>query len=119
MDQAVARDRHLYAFGEHVDALPVFEERRLAAVLRRMLDIVVASLALCIALPILAIVALAVRLDSPGPAMFRQRRVGQGGKLFTLYKFRGMYVDAPHRWPELYDYRYGAQELQQLRFHAK
>ena len=69
--------------------------------------------------PLLALIALAVRLDSPGPALFRQPRVGRDGRAFTFWKFRGMYVDARERFPELYDYRYSAAEVRELRFHPR
>jgi lipopolysaccharide/colanic/teichoic acid biosynthesis glycosyltransferase len=67
--------------------------------------------------PILLVVAIAVKLDSPGPAFFRQTRIGRGGRPFTFWKFRGMFVDARERFPELYDYTYSAEEVQSLRFH--
>lgn len=51
--------------------------------------------------PVLIGVALAVRLDSPGPVVFRQRRIGLDGTAFTMLKFRTMYVDAPERLAEL------------------
>lgn len=67
---------------------------------KRVVDLV-AGAALCvIALPIVAVVAVAIRLDSPGPVLFRQQRVGLGGGTFTLYKFRSMQDgcdEEPHR----------------------
>lgn len=62
---------------------------------KTLADFVVAILALPFALPIMAVCALAVRFDSPGPILFRQRRVGHAGKQITVYKFRTMHmVDA-------------------------
>jgi lipopolysaccharide/colanic/teichoic acid biosynthesis glycosyltransferase len=75
---------------------------------------VFASAVLLLTAPVLALAALAVRLGSPGPALFRQTRMGKGGVPFDLFKLRGMYVDASERWPELYDYA-GADP--QGRFH--
>ncbi len=67
----------------------------------RALDIV-GSLALLLILgPLLAVIAILVRLDSPGPAVFRQERIGRGRKPFTVRKFRSMYVGvAPDRHRE-------------------
>lgn len=61
---------------------------------RRMMDATVATIGLLLTLPLWPLVALAIRLDGPGPVLFRQRRVGQHGRLFTIYKFRTMRVDA-------------------------
>jgi sugar transferase (PEP-CTERM system associated) len=61
---------------------------------KRLLDILVAGVGLVLALPFMLLVALAVRLDSPGPVFFRQDRVGRGGREFTLWKFRSMRTDA-------------------------
>jgi lipopolysaccharide/colanic/teichoic acid biosynthesis glycosyltransferase len=57
---------------------------------RRVLDFVVAALALIAFLPLMALAALLVRLDSPGPVFFRQKRMGRHGAEFTMYKFRSM-----------------------------
>lgn len=57
---------------------------------KRIFSVILSSVALVIAVPIMALIALAIRLDSPGPIIFRQKRVGKGGKVFTLYKFRSM-----------------------------
>ena len=62
--------------------------------MRRALDVLVAGTALLVLAPLLAAVAIAVRLGSPGPALFRQTRVGRGGAPFTLFKFRTMWRDA-------------------------
>jgi len=62
--------------------------------MRRVLDVLVAGAALAVLAPFLAAVAIAVRLGSPGPALFRQTRVGRGGAPFTLLKFRTMWQDA-------------------------
>src|SRR5205814_8658465 len=57
---------------------------------RRLLDVVVSAAALVLSSPLLLVMWIAIRLTSPGPAIFRQDRVGQGGRLFTLLKFRTM-----------------------------
>lgn len=62
--------------------------------LRRALDFFCAVLALLTFLPLMAFAALLVRLGSPGPVFFRQKRMGRNGREFTLYKFRSMSIDA-------------------------
>ena len=59
---------------------------------KRAVDIVGAALALLVFLPLLCCIALAVRLESPGPVIFKQRRTGHRGRIFTIYKFRTMTV---------------------------
>jgi lipopolysaccharide/colanic/teichoic acid biosynthesis glycosyltransferase len=61
------------------------------------LDVVGASIALLVLSPLLLLLAVCVRLDSPGPALLRQTRVGLGGRPFTLYKFRTMRTDGDDR----------------------
>ncbi|MFM2067295.1 MAG: hypothetical protein RLZZ584_2204 [Pseudomonadota bacterium] len=65
-----------------------------AYALKRALDIVGASLSLCLLAPLMLLVACAVALSSPGPVIFRQTRLGRAGRPFTFYKFRSMRVDA-------------------------
>lgn len=61
--------------------------------IKQMGDFVVAVAALILLLPFLFVVAVMIRLETPGPALFRQRRVGYGGRVFVVYKFRTMYDD--------------------------
>jgi lipopolysaccharide/colanic/teichoic acid biosynthesis glycosyltransferase len=79
---------------------PAVETPAVVAGVRRVRDIVGAVTCLVLLAPILLVVAIAIRLDSPGPALFRQRRVGLGLKPFMVIKFRTMWSDsdaAPHR----------------------
>ena len=62
---------------------------------KRLIDIILSLLALFLFLPLVLFIALLIKLDSKGPALFRQTRVGKDGKPFTCYKFRTMYVNAP------------------------
>jgi sugar transferase (PEP-CTERM system associated) len=71
-----------------------FHRSRLNLAVKRALDLSFAIFGLAISLPVMAMVAMAVKLDSKGPAIFRQRRVGLGGKTFEVLKFRSMRVDA-------------------------
>ena len=59
---------------------------------KRLLDVCVALAAILFCLPLFAVVTLAILSDSRGPVLFRQRRAGEGGKLFGIYKFRSMHV---------------------------
>jgi lipopolysaccharide/colanic/teichoic acid biosynthesis glycosyltransferase len=66
---------------------------------KRLFDVLVAAVALLLLSPMLLAVAVAIKLDSRGPVFFRQQRVGRGGQLFRIHKFRTMRVDAPQRGP--------------------
>jgi sugar transferase (PEP-CTERM system associated) len=61
---------------------------------KRAIDVALALIGLLVTLPLMAVVACAIRLDSRGPILFRQRRVGENGRIFVLKKFRSMTVDA-------------------------
>lgn len=61
---------------------------------KRMFDLVVGTVITLLALPLMALVALAIVLDSPGPVIFRQKRVGENGRLFDMFKFRSMVANA-------------------------
>ena len=66
-------------------------------VFKRLLDIVVSLELLIVLAPLFLLVAVAIKLESPGPVFFKQIRVGRWGKLFPMWKFRSMYVDAEAR----------------------
>ena len=71
-----------------------FRKTRLLLVVKRVVDIAVAFIGLTLALPILGLLAVAVKLSSPGPVLYRQARVGQHGRIFHVYKLRSMRADA-------------------------
>lgn len=66
--------------------------------LKRALDLLVAMVALVVTAPVMVAAAIAIRLDSPGPALFLQERTGRGGRSFRLWKFRSMYRDCDDRY---------------------
>jgi len=70
-------------------------------VLKRTLDVVVAIIALLFTAPVMAAIAIAIKLDSPGPVLFRQQRIGRRGKHFDVLKFRTMANDAERQVEEL------------------
>ncbi|MGH9488631.1 MAG: sugar transferase [Terriglobales bacterium] len=76
--------------GPGLDALP----SRTTLAVKRLADCLLAAAVLLAAAPLLGVVALLIRCDSPGPVIFAQRRVGRLGRYFTLYKFRSMRVNA-------------------------
>jgi exopolysaccharide biosynthesis polyprenyl glycosylphosphotransferase len=76
--------------GVPVVSLPPMRLSRSVRTLKRAIDLAAAGAGLLVLTPILAAVALAVRLDSPGPILFRQRRHGRGGREFDILKFRTM-----------------------------
>jgi sugar transferase (PEP-CTERM system associated) len=71
-----------------------FEKTRLLSASKRVLDLAISSIGLILALPVMAIVAIAVRVTSAGPVLYHQNRVGLQGRIFTLHKFRSMRADA-------------------------
>lgn len=78
----------------------VFPGRKAYQIAKRVLDVSLCLLAMPLILPLMAICVLAIRLDSPGPALFVQERIGKGGRRFRMYKFRTMQHnldDSSHR----------------------
>jgi len=88
-----------------------FEFPRSSRLIKRSFDILGSSLLLALYSPLLAAVAIAIKLDSPGPVLFRQRRVGRHGDEFQLIKFRSMVMDADSRKEELRRLNEGADGL--------
>jgi|SRR5579862_7084545 len=86
-----------------------FHRSRLTQVLKRMLDLAFGMAGLVITLPLMALIALAVRLDSPGHSIYRQARVGLKNKPFDVLKFRSMFVNAEQsgeaQWAQTNDAR--------------
>lgn len=78
-----------------------FDYRRLF--IKRIIDIAGSLVGLCITAVLTPFIALAIKIDSPGPVFFAQKRVGKNGRFFRLYKFRSMYTDAEERKKELMD----------------
>jgi len=99
---------------------------------RRAIDVAVSSVALVVFAPLMLLIAALIKLDSPGPVLFRHTRIGRdrrggrgagpgvhrrkdlGGQPFGFFKFRTMYADARERFPELYTYSYEGQDLATL-----
>jgi lipopolysaccharide/colanic/teichoic acid biosynthesis glycosyltransferase len=82
---------------------------------KRLLDIAGSIVGLTLCLPMMALIALAVKLTSSGPVLFRQVRLGQYGRKFTFFKFRSMYVNSDHKLHEDYVSRFimGATGMEQ------
>lgn len=80
---------------------PGFHLRAGLRLYKRILSLVLGSLAILLTAPLMLLIVIAIRLDSEGPALFRQKRVGENGHLFTVYKFRSMYdgSDKEHQRP--------------------
>lgn len=77
----------------------VADERMLA--IKRIMDIILGALGCIVSIPIIAIVAVPLLIESPGPLFFKQDRVGRNGRIFKCYKLRSMYKDAEKRKAEL------------------
>lgn len=71
-----------------------FTRNTLMQTIKRLIDMLLSAFGLCVSLPFMAMIAALVKLDSAGPILFCQERVGENGKIFTLRKFRTMVADA-------------------------
>jgi lipopolysaccharide/colanic/teichoic acid biosynthesis glycosyltransferase len=88
------------------DLMAEIESRRVPLLVKRCLDIVGSLLALLVLAPLMILIAVAVKLTSPGPVLFRQMRLGQSGKSFTFLKFRSMHAKADPAIHEAYIKRF-------------
>jgi len=92
----------------HIAELPLIEYAtwpipKSTLVLKRLIDLIVGGTLLVLVAPLMMVVAVAIRIDSPGPVLFRQRRAGKNGRPFTMLKFRTMCADAEDRLHEVID----------------
>ena len=78
----------------NMDIAAVLAKRRPQLALKRLMDVVISGCALLVLWPLLLLIALAIKIDDPGPVFYRQVRVGRNGKEFRIFKFRTMVVDA-------------------------
>ena len=78
------------------DLMPVWQQS-----IKRFIDVVASILAMIILIPAYIFTAIGVKMSSPGPIFFSQERVGKGGKIFMMHKFRSMYSDAEKNGPQL------------------
>jgi exopolysaccharide biosynthesis polyprenyl glycosylphosphotransferase len=96
----------MHASVDYLEGMPIVglrvpaisDEARIA---KRLFDIVVSTVLLIILAPFMALIALLIKRDSPGPAFYCAERVGENGRLFRMYKFRTMVENADMRWAEV------------------
>ncbi len=93
----IAGHKSLEIYG--VPLIELFPEpfNLLQKICKRVLDILLSIIVLIITLPFCILIAIIIKLDSKGPAIFRQTRVGLDGKIFTIYKFRSMFQNAEEK----------------------
>ncbi|MGA2809782.1 MAG: exopolysaccharide biosynthesis polyprenyl glycosylphosphotransferase [Candidatus Acidiferrum sp.] len=102
--EATQSSQRLFRLGDLllVDLKSTAAESAIYVILKRAFDLIFAAGVLLFTAPLLALIAFAVRVSSPGPVIFGQDRVGLNGKLFRMYKFRSMRVSSPQesdtRW---------------------
>ena len=90
--------------------------RRYGAVVKvpfpqRLFEFLFASAMLLITAPLMLVIAILIKMDSPGPVLFRANRVGVNGEPFPFYKFRTQYIDSKERFPELCSYEFDENEV--------
>jgi exopolysaccharide biosynthesis polyprenyl glycosylphosphotransferase len=96
-----ARSRSVEVDGDHFIATTIGGLDGWPLLIKRMVDVMLSFALICVLSPLLAIVALLIKLTSPGPIVFRQERLGVNKRRFVIYKFRSMVQDAERRMAEL------------------
>jgi lipopolysaccharide/colanic/teichoic acid biosynthesis glycosyltransferase len=87
--------------------------------LYRLLEKAVAAAILILTLPVTAVIAIIIKMGTPGRVLFLQERIGKDGKPFQFVKFRTMYADARERFPELYSYSFDEECIKTFIFKIK
>ena len=82
----------------------------------RAVEVGIGSAALALLSPVILLTAILIRINTTGPALFRQTRVGKHGKLFSFYKFRSLYTDAAEQFPGLCCYNFSPDEVAGVKF---
>ena len=95
----IYRRRKSYSYNSSVGTYPVITYHTISLnnwelLVKRIFDIIFSLIAIIITSPVMLLTVVAIKLDSPGPALFKQVRVGKNGRHFKIWKFRSMYVDA-------------------------
>lgn len=86
---------------DSIQSIQIVKSDKSYMLLKRLTDIIISALGITLFLPISIVIALLIKLTSKGPVIFKQTRVGIGGKPFTCYKFRSMVADAETKQDQL------------------
>ena len=99
LSEFIRDSRNTITFFDGIPALQLRETPMQGGrgIIKRLIDIILSAFALILLSPLMLTIAIAIRLTSPGRAIFRQERVGRGGKPFNIYKFRSMRADAEEK----------------------
>lgn len=102
----IYRRRKAFSYNSSIGTYPVITFHTVSLnkgerLVKRIFDIVFSIILIILSSPIMLITAIAIKIDSPGPVLFKQVRVGQNGSHFKIWKFRSMYIDAEARKKEL------------------
>jgi lipopolysaccharide/colanic/teichoic acid biosynthesis glycosyltransferase len=90
----------------HLEMARELNRKAVSLIIKRMMDVVGSALGLLLCLPLMLLIAVAIKLTSQGPILFRQVRLGQGGRKFTFLKFRSMYANNDPKIHEEYVRRF-------------